>query len=561
MNGAVTSHTDVVVMGSGAAGLTAALTAALGGCRVTLVEKAARIGGMTAGSGGAMWLPCNPLMPASGVRDTPELARAHIAAHLGDRYDPAMIDAFLKNGPEMVAFLESRSSAMRFMSYPGPDYHQDLPGAQPRARSLMPQYFDGRLLGEWLGRMAGPKPELTVFGGMQIEAGEAIDLQYSWRRWKSFKVAARLISRYAADRLRFGRGTRMIRGQALVARLLRSAIDAGVDIRTATTVTGLSFREGRVAGVTVEAGGLTGEIAAARGVVLATGGFSANPDRIAEHFPGASRHIAMFPAANRGDGIDLARALGGVLGPDNADNGIWMPASIRQRSDGSAQRYPHFAFDRCKPGAVVVNAEGQRFVNEGASYHVFVRAMRASNAVPAWLIGDHRFLRRYGMGMARPFPYPYRPLVRDGYLVQAGSIAALAGRIGVPADALADTVARMNRYAQSGRDEEFGKGEDIHSRALGDPAHGPNPTLGPIDTGPFYALALYPSDAGNTLALRTDGDARVLGQGDAPIPGLYACGLDMNSVLRGHYPGAGTMLGPAMTFAYAAGRHLAGSAR
>lgn len=552
--------TDVLVIGSGAAGLTAALTAALHGRKVTLIEKTDRIGGMTAGSGGALWLPNNPLMQAAGVNDTPDLAREHIAAHLGNLYDPEMVDAFLEAGPAMMTFLQERSSAMRFMSYAGPDYHQDLPGSQPAARSVMPQYFDGRLLGPWLARMEGPKRELTVFGGMQVEAGEAIELQYSWRRWSSFKIAAKLIGRYAVDRLRFGRGTRMIRGQALVGRLLKSALDAGVTIRTGTSATELIVRDGRVAGAATEMDGVAERIEANHGVILATGGFSSDPGRIARFFPDVAGHISMLPPANRGDGIDMAMAAGGAFGRENADNGIWMPASANLRSDGRVERYPHFGFDRCKPGAVVVNAQGRRFINEGASYHAFVRAMRRNDAVPAWLIGDHPFLREYGMGMARPFPYPYRPLVRSGYLIEAGTIAELAERIGVPVNALEETVARMNHYAHTGCDEEFGKGDDIHTRMLGDARHGPNPTLGPIATAPFYALALYPSDVGTTLGLRTDRHAQVLDEAGHPIPGLYACGLDMNSVLRGHYPGAGTMLGPAMAFAYAAGCHIAGAA-
>ncbi|MFA7601650.1 MAG: FAD-dependent oxidoreductase [Novosphingobium sp.] len=556
----MSAQTDVLVIGSGAAGLTAALTAALHGRHVILIEAAERVGGMTAGSGGAMWLPANPLMAAAGIVDTPELAHTHIAAHLGDLYDRDMIDAFLKNGSAMVGFLQERSSAMRFISYAGPDYHQNLPGAQPSARSLMPQYFDGRLLGPWLARMEGPKRELTVFGGMQVEASEALELQQSWRRLSAFNVAARLVGRYALDRARFGRGTRLIRGQALVGRLLRSALDAGVTIRPATRATSLLQRAGKVCGAIILTATGEDRIEAGDGVILATGGFSSDPERVNRFFPDAAMHIPMFPATNRGEGVNLAESVGGSFGRKNADNGIWMPASAYRRADGTMLRYPHFAFDRCKPGAVVVNAHGRRFVNEGGSYHAFVRAMRLNDAVPAWLVGDHPFLREYGMGLARPFPYPYRPLVRNGYLVQARTIAELAGKIRVPADALEDTIVRMNRYAQTGSDEEFGKGDDIHSRMLGDARRGPNPTLGPIATAPFYALALYPSDAGTTLGLRTNTNAQVLDDAAMPIPGLYACGLDMNSALRGHYPGAGTMLGPAMAFAYAAGRHTAGAA-
>lgn len=554
------SHTDVIVVGSGAAGLTAAVTAAASGRRVVVVEKSAHVGGTTAWSGGVAWLPGNPHMRDVGATDTREDALTYIQHVTGNLVDPVMVEAFLTSGPRMVAFLEAHTTSVRFQSFPSPDYHPDLDGAAIKARSVLAVPFDGRLLGSLLARLRRPMRELTVFGGMQADPAEALHLQYSWKRWKSFKVAARLLSRYALDLVRHGRSTRLIRGQALAGRLYKSAHDLGVDLRTDATAERLLTEAGRVCGIAVRTKAGESEIHAKYGVVLASGGFSANAALVARHIPNAAHHIVMLPETNSGDGMAMALSAGAALGGENADNGIWMPSSSNRRRDGSVARYPHFAFDRCKPGAIMVDGRGERFVNEAASYHIVVRAMQARGAVPAWLIGDHRFLRRYGMGLARPFPYPYRRFVRDGYLVQGKTLAELAGKIGVSSAALQSTVARFNGFASSGKDEDFGKGADIYTRMLGDAEHSPNPCLGPIQTAPFYALALYPSDCGTVLGLRTDENARVLRDSGEPIAGLYACGLDMNSVLRGNYPGAGTMIGPAMTFGYVAGRHLAGAA-
>jgi hypothetical protein len=539
--------------------MTAAISARILGSRVLLIEKADKIGGTTAWSGGAAWLPGNPHMQAAGAADSPAAAATYIRSIVGDRFDPIMVDAFLKNAPRMVSFLETRTSAVRFQSYAGPDYHPELAGAASKARSVMPVEFDARCLGPLLQRMRTPMRELTVFGGMQVDPAEALHLQYSWKRWASFKIAAPLLLRYMSDRVRFGRSSRLIRGQALTARLLQSANDLGVELRTGVRATRLIQEHGRVVGAATTSAHGEDRILAARGVILASGGFSANADMIAQYFPDAAQHIMMMPDTNRGEGLSMAQAAGATLGPDNADNGIWMPASSHRRRDGTVARYPHFAFDRCKPGSMIVDRLGRRFVNEAASYHVVVRAMHAHGALPAWLIADHSFLRRYGMGIARPFPYPYRHFVKTGYLMRGSTLAALARKIGIDPAALEASVARLNLFAAIGEDGDFGKGGDMFTRLLGDAGHKPNPCLGPIQTGPFYALALYPSDCGTTLGLRTDANAQVLGASGEPIAGLYACGLDMNSVLRGHYPGAGSMLGPAMTFGYVAAHHIVGT--
>ncbi|WP_313807232.1 FAD-dependent oxidoreductase [Sphingobium sp.] len=544
---------DTLVIGSGAAGLSAALSAALHGLKVLVVEKTEFIGGTTAWSGGAAWLPANPLLDG----DTAEAGRTYIRELIGNFYDPAMIDSFIANASRMIDCFQTGSSSVRFQHIPLPDYHQDLAGSTLGGRSVIPLPYDARKLGPWLQRLRHPKPEMTVFGGMQAELAELSHLQSSWRSWSSFRIAAPLVARYLADRLRFGRGTRTIRGTALAGRLLRSCLDAGVEFWTEAKVQRLIARERRAVGAVVWHEGSEVTVHAARGVVIATGGFIGDPEMRKANIPYPDEHIDILLSANIGDGIRLAREIGAALGPDNAQNAIWSPGSQRRLKNGALSTYPHFLLDRCKPGAIMVDRSGRRFVNEGSSYHTIGNVMHERGAVPGWLIADHRFLRKYGMGMARPAPYPVGPRVREGYLIKADTIAGLAAKIGVDPAGLEEEVTRMNRFAEAGVDEDFGKGADAYSRFLGDAEHKPSPSLGPIRSAPFYALALYVTDAGTTLGLRVDPDARVLDEIGQPIPALFAAGLDMNSVLRGHYPGGGSMIGPALTFGYVAGRTMA----
>ncbi|WP_293370367.1 FAD-dependent oxidoreductase [Nevskia sp.] len=556
----VSHEVDVVVVGSGAAGLTAAIVAAASGCRVLVVEKADLLGGTTAWSGGAGWLPCNHLMARAGATDTREAAETYIRSVLGEQYDAAAAAAFLDNAPQMLEFLEQNTTAVRFVPYLGPDYQQDHPGAAAKARSVLPQAFDARLLGPLLKKLQYPFREFLVFGGMQADVAEALHLQRSYRSWASFKVAAKLLTRYAVDLVRFGRSTRLIRGAALVGRLVKSATDLKVEFWTGTPARRLAHEGDRVTGLFVEREGRPTRIVARKGVILASGGFAANAAMRAQFIPFADQHQSVLPDTNTGDGITMAQQIGADLGPLLKHNAIWAPTSSFRRADGRLSKWPHFAFDRCKPGAIIVDAAGQRFCNEGESYHRIVGKMHERGIVPAYLVADHAFVRKYGFGLLRPFPYPIGAYVRGGYVKRADTLAGLAGQIGIDASGLIETVGRMNAYAKTGVDPEFGKGADLYSRSLGDAEHKPNPCLGPIERGPFYALPLYPGDAGTALGLRANASAQVLDRAGDVIQGLYACGLDMTSPLRGHYPSAGTMIGPAMTFGYVAGRHVAGFA-
>ncbi|MDQ2734545.1 MAG: FAD-binding protein, partial [Pseudomonadota bacterium] len=352
-------------------------------------------------------------------------------------------------------------------------------------------------------------------------------------------------------------GTRLIRGNALAARLYRSVVDLGVTVLRNSTVLELLRTEQGVTGVVYARSGAHVALQATRGVILATGGVSASMRFREMLMPHAASHVSMLPDGNSGDGVSLALAHGAVLGPEKLKNGCLTPVSVMKSANGDVVKYPHLAFDRCKPGSIMVDAAGHRFTNEAACYHDVVTAMHARGAVPAWLIGDRPFQRRYGMGLARPFPYPVRPLVRDGYLVEAASLEELARKIEVSPGVLAQTVARFNELARTGVDADFGRGGNAYDRSLGDVEHGPNPSLGEIRHGPFYALKLYPGDVGTFRGLRVNTNAQVTDAEGKVFSGLYACGLDMDSVFAGFYPGAGAMHGPNITFAYVAARHLA----
>jgi succinate dehydrogenase/fumarate reductase flavoprotein subunit len=417
--------------------------------------------------------------------------------------------------------------------------------------------YDARELGEHLESLQYPLRTLVIFRSMQADVTDVYHLQRMLRSWKSFKHSAKLVARYARDRLLGRRGTRTLRGNALIARLYRSAIDAGVQIIREAPMTELTRTGERISGVVYEHAGKRVALSATRGVILATGGVSGNGRYRSMLLPFAEHHVSMLPEGNVGDGVAAAIAKGASLGESKRANACLTPVSWLKRKDGTVVKYPHLAFDRCKPGSIIVDARGRRFTNEAGTYHDVGKAMQDAGAVPAFLIADSRFQRWYGMGMARPLPYPIAPLLDCGYLIQGKTLAELAGKLGIDATRLAETVERMNQAAKSGVDTDFGRGGNAYNRELGDAEHSPNPCLGEIRHAPFYAVKLYPGDIGTLTGLKVDTHAQVLGQDGRPIPGLSACGLDIDNVFCGFYPGAGSTHGPNITFAYVAASRLA----
>jgi succinate dehydrogenase/fumarate reductase flavoprotein subunit len=464
----------------------------------------------------------------------------------------------------MVAYLEHHAG-LRFRPYVQyPDYRQDVPGAAQGWRALEPLPFDGRLLGARFDEIAWPLPELTLFGGMMVTRGEVARLLKIGRSWDAFALGARLVTRYALDRLKYRRGTRLVLGNALVARLYRHVIERGVEVRLGTRVAHLLQDEGRVAGVELKSGGAAQRIPSRRGVVLAGGGFPANAAWREKYLPAPAPQFTPAAESCTGETIALALGAGASLGPVGEDNGLWFPSSTARRKDGSTAVYPHIVLDRPKPGLIAVNSAGKRFVDEGASYHEFVRAMyrahRRVPCIPAYLVCDRRFVWKYGLGMIRPLTPFLGRHVRSGYLRIGDTVEDLAREIGVDPAGLAETVRQHNEYARTGVDPDFGKGSNSYDRGNGDPEHGPNPCLGPIEKAPFCAVAVVPTPLGTSLGLATNASAQVLRADGSAIAGLYACGNDMHSAFAGEYPGAGAQLALGMTFGYLAARHAAGHA-
>jgi succinate dehydrogenase/fumarate reductase flavoprotein subunit len=548
---------DVLVFGAGMGGMTAALVAALEGLEVLLCEKTDQVGGTTATSAGTVWIPGSSQSVRDGVPDRIDDARRFLAAEIGPRAE-SLREAFLAAGPAALDYLEALTE-VKFRAPPRhPDYHSNQPGRALAGRALAPLPFDGRLLGADFARVRPPIAPFMVLGGMMVGKDDIPILLKPFGSLRSFVAATRLLLRHATDRLRFARGTRLVMGNALVARLFYSLKIHNVPVEFGARLVDLVQGNGRIEGAVVDTGDKRRTIHARRGVILATGGFAPNEKLRAEFMHGLPvAHSNAFAGAN-GDGFAAARAAGAAVDDKHTSPAFYFPSSVHKETI-----YPHILLDRAKPGLIAVNKDGRRFVNESDSYHDFVEAMfradAASPSIPAWLICDRAFIRRYGLGLVHPGAgrREIERYVTDGYLHHAETLLELGGRIGVDGKALLQTVQQHNRYAATGVDEAFGKGGTEYNQFNGDPANQPNPCLRPITQPPFFAVAVYPSTMGTCVGLSTDGDARVLDANGAAIEGLYACGNDMASLFRGVYVGPGITLGPALVFAYRAVMRIA----
>ncbi|QOZ46919.1 succinate dehydrogenase [Bradyrhizobium sp. CCBAU 53340] len=552
---------DVIVVGAGAGGMTAAAVAAAEGLRVLVIEKTAFVGGTTAWSGGMVWIPANGKMKEVGLSDSITDAVQYLSSTVPEPTNAGLRAAFLARGPEAVAYLEAKTEVRLQPVKVYPDYYPERLGATSGGRVLEPVAFDGTRLGRAFARLRPPLPEFTLFGGMMVNRLDIPHLRRIGKSLRSTLRAARLVSEYALQRLRSPRGATLHLGNALAARLYASLLARQVEVLFSVDVGDLSMQGDRVTGITIRHGSRDRLITARRGVVLATGGFSHDAILRKRFFPAAAGLVSATNSAGTGDGIRLAIASGGTLNRDATSPAYWVPASLFRRADGSRGVFPHTVTDRAKPGVIAVNGAGRRFVNEALSYHEFVLAMlRDGNGEPErpfYLICDRPFLWSYGLGRIKPFTRRVGQYVASGELVEAADIAQLAAKIGIKPAVLAATIAAYNDGAKDGRDPEFGRGSTIYQRHLGDAAHKPNPCVAPILCAPFFAMRIYPADLGTAIGTTVDTQARVLREDGTPIAGLYACGNDMGSIMNGNYPGPGITLGPALTFGYIAGRHLA----
>ncbi|WP_341317037.1 FAD-dependent oxidoreductase [Paraburkholderia sp. IMGN_8] len=555
---------DVLVIGSGAGGLSTAITARKQGLDVIVIEKEAFFGGTTAYSGGVLWIPGNRHAQSHHVSDTREAALTYLRNETGAFFDEAAVNAFLDTGPQMLDFFE-RETDVKFVPTLYPDYHPNVGGGVDIGRSVVAAPYDSRQLGKDIVRLRPPLKTIT-FIGMMFNSSNA-DLKHFFNATRSLKSAVYVAKRLAShlkDLALYRRGVQVTSGNALAARLAKSALDLGIPIHTNTAARELTVSGKRVTGALVS--GQNGEIriAARRGVVLACGGFSHDVARIAKAYPHVRRggeHVSPVPPGNTGDGARMAERLGAEVAIRYPQPAAWMPVSRVPMRDGTFGVFPHL-LDRYKPGIIGVTRGGRRFTNEANSYHdvgaAMIDACKNEQETAMWLICDHATIRKYGLGFAKPAPVPLGPLLRNGYLTKGRTLAELARNAGLDGAALEATVRRYNVDAVRGEDPEFGRGTTSFNRYLADHDHHPNPCVAPIGDGPYYALKVVMGDLGTFDGITTKVTGEVLNDAGAEISGLYAVGNDRASVMGGNYPGAGITLGPIMTFGYITGRHIAG---
>lgn len=554
---------DVLVVGSGAGGLSTAITARKSGLDVIIIEKDQYFGGTTAFSGGVLWIAGNRHARDVGVTDSREAARTYLKHEIGNHFDDAAIDAFLDVGPRMLEFFERETEA-KFILSAYPDYHPDVEGGATLGRSVTAAPYDARALGVEIRRLRPPLETITFIGMMFNSSND--ELKHFFRVTSSLTSAIYVAKRLAShikDLALYRRGVKITSGNALAARLAKTVFDLGIPLLTATPARRLISRNGAITGAVVSDEKGEYRITARRAVVLASGGFPHDQARIARAYPHLARggeHLSPTPEANTGDGIRMAEEVGGNCDIRFSNAAAWMPVS-RVPLGNRTGAFPHLV-DRYKPGVIAVNRKGRRFTNESESYHDVGAAMIADGAggkeTAAWLICDHATIRKYGLGYAKPAPVPVGIFVRNGYLTRGATLRELAANAGIDAEGLEGAVREYNQGAAHGVDTAFKRGSTAFNRYLGDAEHKPNPNVAPVGAGPYYALKIIMGDLGTFDGLTTDVVGRVVRHDGTAIGGLYAVGNDRASIMGGNYPGAGITLGPIMTFGYITGRHLAG---
>jgi 3-oxosteroid 1-dehydrogenase len=545
---------DVIVVGAGGAGMTAALAASHQGLDTLLIEKSEYFGGSTARSGGGVWIPGNYALKAARQQDTPEAAKTYLDAIVGEHASKIRRDTFIDRGPEVMDFVRDHTPLRFAWVTDYSDYLPESPGGRPAGRSVEPVPLDARFLGAELDRLHPPYSKAPA--NLIVTQANYRWLSLGMRTFKGPRVALGVALKRIIAILRKRKMYAM--GNALAIGLRKGLMDAGVPVRYGAELTGLLIEDGRVTGVKVQHDGSEEVIRARRGVILGSGGFEHNLEmrKKYQQAPIGTDWTTGAPS-NTGGGIEAGIAAGADIAL--MDDAWWGPTIPLARG-------PWFALaERNLPGSMIVNSAGKRFMNEALPYVEAVHEIYRGEAtgvshVPAWMIVDQRYRNRYlfvGLGPRQPIPGKW---YQNGAVHKADSLAALAAEIDVPADALAASVARFNSFAATGVDEDFHRGESAYDRYYGDPTVKPNPSVGAVDHGPFYAVKIVPGDLGTKGGLLTDEHARVIRPDGSVIEGLYAAGNASAAVMGRTYAGPGATIGPALVFGYLAAEHIAASA-
>lgn len=556
---------DVVVVGSGNGGQTAALCSYEMGARdVLVVEKSGLYGGTSSISGGGVWIPCNRYAREQGAEDSIEDARQYLRQLITEEEVPDyQLDAYLENGPKMVEFLHQRTR-VRYVSLAHyPDYYTNLDGSREGHRSMEPETFNADELGEEWRRLRRTHPMMHL-GGLigitQVEAALLVGQQPGW-----WKTAARLVLDYLLDipwRLKDKYHRRLATGCAGVARLRASLQDRDIPLWLNTAMTRVIDEDGKVLGIEVERGGQTLRIQARKAVILAAGGFEHNQAMREQYLPQPTDHRWSAGAReNTGDAIREGIRLGAKM---HRMNEAWWCNTISV----PGEEIPRLSImEKSYPGSVVVNPAGERFGNESQNYmafqhETFRKHSESYPCSPSWQVFDANFRARYFVGPL--YNSKFRPdwmlparYEQEGFFARADTIPELARKINVDPDGLQKTVDKMNEYARTGVDLDCQRGDSAYDRYYGDPRFSPNPCLGPVDTAPYYAMKVDPGDFGTQGGMVINADAQVLREDGSVIEGLYAIG-NCSAPTLPCYPGPGSTLGPAMTFAYQAAKAITG---
>jgi 3-oxosteroid 1-dehydrogenase len=552
-------ETDVLVVGSGAAALTAGVVAATRGARTLVVEKSALYGGTSATSGGVIWIAATAQALAGGHSDSPEEAFRYIRALSDANVTDARIWAFVRQGREMVAWLEQHT-LVKVRAHPYADYHPELPGGKAGWRSHEALPLHASELGAAFAELRPPHPAVQFLARVNWTLEETGLLLFRAPGWR--RTALALFGNYLLDlphRLTSSRDRRLTLGNALIGRLRLSLTRAAGELWLNAALKELIAENGRVRGAVIERAGERLRIAAQRAVILAAGGFERNAQLRREHLPlSPEPRWSGSQENNTGDALLAATAIGAAtLNMDSA----WWGTSLSLPGESRARL---LAFERALPGSIIVDRTGERYMNEAASYHIAGQQMLrrhsvATPAIPSWLLFDHTWRRQYPLGPLIPdLPDFMQPAALRSVLVRAASWDELAAKTGLPAASLEASIARFNELAASGEDRDFQRGASAYDRYYGDPRVKPNPTLRPLATPPYYAVPIVPGDIGTNGGLATNEHAQVLDATGAPLAGLYACG-NLAATIMGHsYPAAGATLGPGMTFGYIAARNALG---